>query len=329
MYKIAFIIPYFGKLPYYFDLWLNTCKYNSEITWIMFTDDRTPHDYPQNVKVNYIEFGELVERVKSHYDFGINLSDPYRICDFKVAYGEIFAPELKKYDFWGYCDIDLMWGNIRKFITDDILASYDKIGFQGHMTLYRNNSEVNARYRLPIDGKYVYKEVFASSKNEYFDESGISDIYRAYDIPFYSKVHFANISPLAWSFYLRYFPQSDDYKNKHQIFTWKNGELKRIYTHNNKIFCEEFMYIHFLRREMKLKFKNINDLVIYPNDITDCPPQITESYIIKHSRNNMLVYYLDLIWRKRHKMSVKNIYKYFCHRIKAQKIKKTNNEQIM
>ena len=48
-----------------------------------------------------------------------------------------------EYDFWGYCDIDLIFGNIRKFITDDILDKYDKILSRGHFTLFRNKDSIN------------------------------------------------------------------------------------------------------------------------------------------------------------------------------------------
>jgi len=29
--------------------------------------------------------------------------------------------------FWGYCDIDLIFGNIRAFMTDELLNEYDII----------------------------------------------------------------------------------------------------------------------------------------------------------------------------------------------------------
>ncbi|WP_333562533.1 DUF6625 family protein, partial [Lactobacillus amylovorus] len=45
MKKGAFIIPYFGHFNNYFQLFLNSCKYNSNYDWIIFTDDRTKYDY--------------------------------------------------------------------------------------------------------------------------------------------------------------------------------------------------------------------------------------------------------------------------------------------
>lgn len=334
MKSIAYIVLYFGKFPNNFDIWLYTCKYNPSIDWIIFTDDKSNHNYPKNVKVNYISFDELRDRIQNCYDFEIVLEKPYKLCDFRVAYGEIFEKELKNYDYWGYCDIDLMWGDIRKFITDDILIEYEKIGFQGHSTIYKNTTEVNLRYRKLINNKDVLKNIFNTKESMFFDENIINKIYMENNIKFYSKVIFANISPLTYSFYLRYFPKNLDYKNKNQIFIWQSGKLFRLYCNNEKIYKEEFMYIHFLRREMKSKIdidkiKKIDKMVIIPNKICEAPKIIDINYIKKNSKNKMLLYYIDLIRRKWRKISVRNVYNYFKHRRKSKKMRKIDNERII
>ena len=60
------------------------------------------------------------------FDFAITLHTPYKLCDYKPAYGEIFAPELSGYDFWGYGDMDLVFGDLRAYFTEDKLRKYDK-----------------------------------------------------------------------------------------------------------------------------------------------------------------------------------------------------------
>lgn len=37
MNSVCIIIPYFGKLPNYFQLWLESCKNNDSFTWLVFT----------------------------------------------------------------------------------------------------------------------------------------------------------------------------------------------------------------------------------------------------------------------------------------------------
>ena len=36
--RIAFVIPYFGKLPDYFHLWLVSAKYNKDYDFFLFSD---------------------------------------------------------------------------------------------------------------------------------------------------------------------------------------------------------------------------------------------------------------------------------------------------
>ena len=51
MKKIAIIVPYFGEFPNYFPLFLNSCRYNPTVDWLLVTDIADPVDYPQNVRV--------------------------------------------------------------------------------------------------------------------------------------------------------------------------------------------------------------------------------------------------------------------------------------
>ncbi len=50
MKTICYIVPYFGKLPKNFPLWLVGCEANPTIDWIIYTDDKTSYSYPKNVK---------------------------------------------------------------------------------------------------------------------------------------------------------------------------------------------------------------------------------------------------------------------------------------
>ena len=121
MKKIAYILPYFGHLPKEFGFWLISCQMNSTVDWLLFTDDRTKFNYPPNVKVTYCTFEDIKNKAQACFDFPIVLNRPYKLCDYKAAYGDIFKNELTGYDYWGMCDLDLVWGNIREFLTDEIL----------------------------------------------------------------------------------------------------------------------------------------------------------------------------------------------------------------
>ena len=63
MQKIILIICYFGKLPNYFDLYLETCKYNDTIDFLMFTDQKcNNYNLPNNFKIELISvLGDVME----------------------------------------------------------------------------------------------------------------------------------------------------------------------------------------------------------------------------------------------------------------------------
>ena len=127
MKKIIFICPYFGKYPNYFNLTLNSIKYNDTIDWLIITDIKKIYEYPQNVKIINMTFDELREKVQSVFDFKISLDTPYKICDYKCAYGYIFKEYISSYDFWGHCDFDCIYGDLRKYLTENILNKYEKV----------------------------------------------------------------------------------------------------------------------------------------------------------------------------------------------------------
>lgn len=108
--KVIIILPYFGKFDSLFTFWLQSCAYNNTIDFLVITDDKTKYNYPQNVKVVYDTFVHLREEIQLLYDFKISLETPYRFCNFRPAYGEIFQNYLEGYDFWGFSDCDnVVW----------------------------------------------------------------------------------------------------------------------------------------------------------------------------------------------------------------------------
>lgn len=297
--KIAFICPYFGKLPTYLQLWLNSCEKNPKVNWILITDDKSDFRYPKNVTVIYWTFEELKLYIQGKFKFKISLDSPYKLCDYKPVYGYIFEELLKEYDFWGHCDIDCIMGNIRKFITDDILEKYDKVLFLGHMTIYKNNDEVNNRFKIKTKSNIDYKQILQSNENYAFDElnkSSINTIYFENKFPIYKGADdlYADISPLEYSIRLSHYDENyQNYreKRKKQIFIWDNGKLIRKYIENGEVKEDEFLYVHFQKRKMNVHINSIksnNKFIIVPNGFIDLKGAINEDIILKFSKRKLI-----------------------------------------
>lgn len=310
MYKIAYIVPYYGKFPKGFQFWLLSCGCNPTIDWLIYTDDKTPYSYPQNVKVKYESFSDMKSRAQKIFDFPISLERPYKLCDYKPAYGEIFADDLKGYDFWGHCDIDLVWGDIRKFYNQAVLDKYEKVGFNGHSNLYKNTPEVCARYKTLIEGKPNYKEVYSNDKSYIFDEPGMDDIYEYLGIDVYKQIDFANLLKYDYGFYLDWEGEENAYKNRRQVFTWQNGVLTRHYLYNDKIYTQDYMYLHYWCRPTTFKIKNYSAkqcYLIYPDTTTEFDGYITAELIKKRSKRSKVKYYAKSIWFNRKKITLERI----------------------
>lgn len=285
MQSIAIIIPHFGKFNNYFPLWLESCAWNSSIDWIIFTDDKRKFEFPVNVRVHYTSFDETRQLYQSFYEFPISLTKPYQICEFRVAFGEIYHQYLSNYKFWGYCDTDLLWGNIRQHLPDSILLEYSKISWRGHLTLYRNEERINRLYRTAVDG-YDYFKVALGNNTGYptaFDEGMINCIFEKNAEPVYKSLLFADLRIRSNNFHLLHFSGKDEYKNKAQVFIWYKGNLFRWYVGDGGLVREDFCYIHFLKRDMFLKpnLDTSQPVFIVPNQFINCNKSVDLAFV-KH-----------------------------------------------
>lgn len=271
MKKGAFIIPYFGQFNNYFQLFLNSCKYNSDYDWIIFTDDKTKYNFPENVIVYYTTFDKIKNYIQKKFSFKLALNYPYKFCDLKPMYGYIFSDYLKSYPFWGHCDVDLLFGNIDEFITDDVRSKYDRIGILGHFTLYKNTNRVNKAFMLPLHGKKRYKEVLTTNENFCFDEeydSSINNILVEHKFNIFRDVHEAGLYTKTSNFRLNHVRPDWGYdveRKTKNLFVWNKGNLTRYILKNNHVIVEDYLYIHFQSRPMKVNTTNFDIFKIIPN----------------------------------------------------------------
>lgn len=287
MSTILFILPYFGKLPTYFQLYLNSCKANPDICWLIVTDNNMQqYSIPPNVMVRQMSFTSLQDMIANK--FGTHILAPYELCNYKVAYHDLFE-EANNYDFWGFCDCDLIWGNLRNFITDDVLNNFDKISWRGHMTLFRNDTKINNAYKIEIPGFKTFRGCIEGSEGiNLFDEVGINKIFDHEGLSTYKKIPFADLKIRSANFKCLHniFPEQS---NGHAIFRWdENNGLELIYyTYNNEIKTQQAAYVHFLKRPMKVAGNNLSkSMLIVPNSFID-DRDITVPLIKKYSRNKI------------------------------------------
>lgn len=306
MKSVCLIIPYFGKFPSYFDCFICSCKYNPTINWLIITDNIIENK-PDNIIVKNMEFSDFCNKIQTKFDFKISIDSPYKLCDFKPAYGYILEEEIKGYDYWGYCDMDLIFGNIRKFISEDIFIKYSKILTCGHLSLYKNDYSVNRWFMSlsPIAPKYSYINVFSSPLSFAFDEfggkkswGGMVKMMKNAGIKIFDKMDFDDIRQTQYSFYSRRPIKNKDYSlaeisKMPSYYSFNEGELTRHIKTDDGVISEESLYVHFQKRNMTVASNlDVNHFVIIPNKFVRFDTEKNELWKLSSYRTFYPPYYI-------------------------------------
>jgi hypothetical protein len=289
--SICVVVPYFGRLPAMFPLWLASCSRNPDVTWLLLTDDRTPYAYPPNVRVEYMTFAAMRKIFAERLQLPILLENGWDFCRFRPAFGHVLADRFAGFRWWGYCDLDVIFGTLRTFLTDEVLDAHDKILWLGHLSLYRNEPAINAAYRgESTDGEILYERAFVKGNVSCFDEIGINRIMERQGRRIYKGVVFADFAQRSFLFRRLHLPEGADPTSGRQIFTWEDGRLLRHFLTPEGTGSEELLYIHFCRRRMTLNLVFTPDILSFamvPNQFVDRPPSIDREFILKNTRNRI------------------------------------------
>ncbi|MDB4337435.1 hypothetical protein OAA09_00295 [bacterium] len=160
-----------GIWPLELPAFLVSCSKNPSIDWKIVTNLEIPQNVPENVHFIKIELEEMFERFKRKVGIDLPFTNLKKMGDVKATYGIIFDDIFEGYDFWGLCDMDIIWGDIRSFITEDMLSEYDIISsrenwMSGHFTLYRNIPGVSDICRYTPD----FANTFSQTRYRSLDE---------------------------------------------------------------------------------------------------------------------------------------------------------------
>lgn len=247
--KVCILAVYFGKLPNYFPLWLKSCTYNKDVQFFLITDQLLTN-LPCNVQLVQMSLDDMRYRASQIVGFQVALRNPYKCCDYRPAYGLIFSDIIAGFDYWGHCDLDMIFGDLQFFFKKFELQAYDKFLALGHLSLYRNRKDVNNIYKLE-GGGLNYKEVFTTEENRIFDEvKGIYPKFIENGFTVFTRRIFIDIATIYHRY--RIIEQYNlDEKPKNlpsQVFVWEKGHVYHEYFENGECLKKEYIYIHFQKR---------------------------------------------------------------------------------
>lgn len=274
MKRIALVVTYFGKFPSYFDYWLKCAYNNATIDFYIYTDNKSLLS-KNNVFVIKVSFQEIKEAFQKCFEYNISLESPYKLCDYKPLYGKLLGQKLSEYDYWGYIDTDIIFGNIRRFIKNDLETEKDRIGISGHFSIMKTNNEMVNMYARVFEYKEVYKpsEVYQNKHIFAYDEYGGGRFrYGMSYAEIKAGLLISDLSNKIADIDIRkknFNSSRNGIYHENEIYKYQRGNLFVISQVDSSYNCEEIMYAHFQKRNMELKIEDADSYYIIPNEFVE------------------------------------------------------------
>jgi len=114
----------------YLQIFVETAQW-SGIDILLLGDYPVHFPLPDNVLHYLVSWEVLVQRIQENV---LNGHEPrnlyqaksyYKVTDFKPLFAAMFPKLVEGCDWWGHLDNDMMLGNLRHFLTPELLANYD------------------------------------------------------------------------------------------------------------------------------------------------------------------------------------------------------------
>lgn len=176
--SILILIPYFGEWPEWISLFFETARRNRGIDFLVVTDRDAAGFAAPNIDIRQTSFEEYVQRARSWLRLPFDPPNGYKLCDLRPMFGALHEEEFSGYDFYGWCDTDLLLGDVRSVYTDELLSRYDVLSthpdrISGHLAIFRNTHRNRIMYRKI----YGWQQHLLEPEFVGLDEYGITNAY--------------------------------------------------------------------------------------------------------------------------------------------------------
>jgi hypothetical protein len=234
--SIAILIPYFGDWPVWIDFFIESCRWNSDIDWILFNEHPPPENRARNVRHVTVSFDEYKDIASDALGLQLTGEDFYKLCDLKPALAYVHRDFVSDYDFVGFGDLDVIYGDIRAFYDDELLHEYDILSshrdrISGHLCLMRNTEEMITAFQR-IRG---WKIALSRPEHVEFDEGAFFRMFKGRRAKLLGRLGYHQPALLFREAYSTPAPST------HMRWFWERGNL------TNEFYPEHpFMYLHFM-----------------------------------------------------------------------------------
>lgn len=282
--SVNIVLVYVGSLPNYFPLFLRSCASNPSFNWTLATTNALELDLPANVRRVSFDLEDFRDRVVDKLNITPDVRWPYKLCDFRPAFGFLFPEWFSGYDFWGHCDADVVFGDLNRFFPAKVFESHRKIQMRGALSFFRNDADGNSLFRLPHPF-IKYEDVFSDHRYCGFDEwEGLHKILNFNGMGYFLSNDLAEIQVSRYDLVL-----SHRINHATQLFTWEDGRILRTGWIDGQCIQDEYAYIHLQKRPIDhIDVMGESNFAFLPREIVSIRDQAEKELLARRNRRNRL-----------------------------------------
>ncbi len=257
MKRVLLISDYFGSWPPWFQMFLASCARNPSVDWLIHTDCPLPASYPPNVTIVPITTVDYCQRASDILQVSFRPQAMYGICNLRPMFGVLNEERIKGYDFFGWSDLDVVFGDFRS-IYDDATLEHNVVSASadictGHLCLIRNEEWLVNAYQLLGNWRAILSRDHPYDWPTGLDEAGLSTIFSPSkrvrrqlsrkllwrDVParYWSNNHFVD----QWATVFVPWPWHDGNRHHPEVWYWKDGKLW-----NDRDGDRQYLYLHLM-----------------------------------------------------------------------------------
>jgi len=230
------LCPYFGRWPAWINFFVESCKWNRDVYWRLYTDCGAPENRAENVECVPMTFADYKALVSARLGITFDPENPYKLCDLRPALGFLHAQDAADFSFFGYGDLDVIYGDISRFYGGARLADFDVVSahwdrLSGHFAVFRNTPALRHAFERIPD----YRALLEMPQHSGVDERQYSRLFRETDSG--RALFFERYSTI-----LNLIPWHNGRREHPQRWFWRRGHLT-----NDRDGASEFLYLHFMR----------------------------------------------------------------------------------
>lgn len=228
---------WFGPWPDWMNFFVESCKWNPGVRWRIHTDCSEPENKADNISYVHVSFADYKALVRDRLDIAFDPPSPDKLSDVRPAFGFLHERDTEGFPFFGWGDLDVVYGDISRFYGPQQLANVDVVSthperLSGHFTVLRNIPSLRRAFEEIPD----YRGMLESPDQFGVEETQFHQVFRksrAFRRTSFVERHSTVLSPRGWH---------DGTMNYPQRWFWRRGHLT-----NERDGSRDFLYLHFMR----------------------------------------------------------------------------------